>query len=60
MKIIKNILILFVAVAIVAPMIHLFLSTFFSSDAVFYIAILGALTVGYRGFKEDMKNDSKV
>jgi hypothetical protein len=55
MKIVINLFILFLVVSIVAPMIYLFLSTFFNSDAVFYVAIIGALTVGYRGYKADQK-----
>lgn len=59
MKIVINLFILFLVVSIIAPMIYLFLATFFTSDVVFYIAIIGALTIAYRGFKADQKINQK-
>lgn len=59
MKTLKIIFILFVAVSIIAPIAYLFLSTFFNSDVVFWVTIIGALGVAFTGVKEDLKENLK-
>lgn len=59
MKILTNIVILIVSLLIVAPMIYLFLSTFFNADTVFYVAIICAVGLAITGFNEDNKKNIK-
>jgi hypothetical protein len=55
MKHLKNIFILAISIVIIAPMIYYFLATFFTSNVIFWVAVIGAVCVAITGFNEDQK-----
>lgn len=59
MKILTNLIILFVTLSIVAPMIYLFLTTFLNATFVFWFAIICAVCLAITGFNEDTKKIQK-